>query len=878
MHIELLLQVVFCLHHYFLILTETVNYREGMEGIAPCLFSEMFRIIGTITVFACLSLLGIGYPTQVKAGSQFEHANATSLPTINICDKTELYLEPNLTSGAAAVLLLAGENNKNRECSLTARVENRETVQLGIIHLQTVLDYSSNYVYIETSPNNSYACENHIVTFPSNWSQDCFVSLIGNFTINIKGDSRLTFQATWLIHPQPNCLDVVKLAQNTPHTSSGDEDYEQCPKPIAFNKVVYCQVYKDFHEYYRPLTNITACNFTCPINSSCTLGHQTITASYVVGNSENTLLIFPDVHKIIALYWAERQINSLNLGAFDDFYYLEILWLHSNKLIEIYPGLFNSLTKLRALYFSYQTINEIRPGNVFNDLQSLERLYLHSNDIKHLQADLFHGLTRLTILYLHDNHLTELHPSLFADLTRVVFISLNINLIQKLPSQLFKSGVSLQVLNLANNHLTTFESDIFQTSNALKNLDLRGNDLKWIDKNAFKGIHNITKVLVDDYSTCCFVKSAQCYATNPKPVYLTCERLLSNQGLRISMWVLGFGALFGNLLIIMHWVSRWRRNSLKDDQFLLMVNLSLSDLLMGFYLLILTSVDAYYADYFPSFAEKWRQSILCKVAGSLSVFSSQGSVFFITLISMDRFISVKYPFSRFRLRKRPLKIVIVLLWISAFLIAVVPTCLPNISPDVYDVSEVCIGLPMSRKLILSSETHIVQASHYNWDKVNVDVADIVGSKPGMYYAIAIFIVLNLTCFLMVAFCYIQIFITANKSRVKSGRSQASEADIRMAINMSAVVLTDFCCWVPIIIICILVQSGLIVVSPVMYAWTVAFILPINSAVNPIVYSGVTKIVNAKWLKWQFAANKGTGDTSNVHMKSISKTDSSTNNF
>ena len=123
---------------------------------------------------------------------------------------------------------------------------------------------------------------------------------------------------------------------------------------------------------------------------------------------------------------------------------------------------------------------------------------------------------------------------------------------------------------------------------------------------------------------------------------------------------------------------------------------------------------------------------------------------------------------------------------------------------------------------------------------------------------------------MVAFCYIQIFITAKKSRVRCGKSQQSEADIRMAINMSAVVLTDFCCWVPIIFTCILVQCGLVVVSPVMYAWTVAFILPINSSLNPVVYSGVTKLVNMKWLKSQFVANKETENPSDIDMKNMSK--------
>ena len=810
-----------------------------------CLFPKICCIL-IVTFFSCLGT------TLVKGDSELEYENGT-LWTVNICEIKELNLGPNVTT--RSVLLYTGEKNNTGECSVTVKVV-EGTVQFGI-HLQSVFDYSSNYVYIDTSPNNSNGYyDGRIVAFPTDWD-NCFITLTDDFKIYLKGDSRVTLQVS-------NPTNPVGLTKNvTHHIPDEDKGNETCTQPMIFKNVVYCHLYEEFEEYYRPITNITACDFICPINASCVLDHRTITTSYPNNSSQyNSLLIYPEIHKVTSLFWAERRINALTLDTFDGFHNLETLFLFRNRLIEIYPGLFNSLIKLRALYL-YQTINEIRPGNVFNDLSNLERLYLEKNGLRHLEADVFKGLTRLTVLRLHKNYLTELHPSLFADLTRVYFLSLNENMIRKLSSQLFKSGVSLQILKLADNHLTTLESDIFQACEALENLDLRGNDLKWIEKTAFRGIHNTTKILVDDYGTCCFVTSTECYAVNPKPVYLTCERLLSKQLMRIIMWVLGFGALFSNVLILIHWLSNWRRNQIKENHFLLMTNLSLSDFLMGIYLLILTSVDAYYADFFPAFAEKWRQSGLCKVAGTLSVLSSQGSVFFITLISFDRYMSIKYPFSQFRLQKRSLKLVIIMLWISAFLIAAVPTFLSNVNPDVYDVSEVCIGLPLSRKLILSNDTHTVRNGHNAGITVDVTVPDIIGTKPGMYYSMAIFIVLNLTCFLVVAFCYIQIFITVRKSHAKSGRSKQSEADLRMAINMSAVVLTDFCCWVPIIITCILVQCGLVVVSPVMYAWTVAFILPINSSVNPVVYSGVTKIMDANCLKWQFSKNKDTNMTRNA---------------
>ena len=61
----------------------------------------------------------------------------------------------------------------------------------------------------------------------------------------------------------------------------------------------------------------------------------------------------------------------------------------------------------------------------------------------------------------------------------------------------------------------------------------------------------------------------------------------------------------------------------------------------------------------------------------------------------------------------------------------------------------------------------------------------------------------------------------------------------MAVRMSAIVLTDFCTWVPLIFLCILVQVDIIVVNPVVYAWTVAFIIPIKSAINPFIYTLIT---------------------------------------
>ena len=93
--------------------------------------------------------------------------------------------------------------------------------------------------------------------------------------------------------------------------------------------------------------------------------------------------------------------------------------------------------------------------------------------------------------------------------------------------------------------------------------------------------------------------------------------------------------------------------------------------------------------------------------------------------------------------------------------------------------------------------------------------------------------------------YLIIFKTAKESVRKTGRKQHEIEEIRMAIRMSAVVLKDFCTWVLLILVCILVQADVIMVDPVVYAWTVAFIFPINSAINPFLYTLISLLYKRK---------------------------------
>ena len=110
---------------------------------------------------------------------------------------------------------------------------------------------------------------------------------------------------------------------------------------------------------------------------------------------------------------------------------------------------------------------------------------------------------------------------------------------------------------------------------------------------------------------------------------------------------------------------------------------------------------------------------------------------------------------------------------------------------------------------------------------------IVSYKLATYFTLMVFIGVNLVCFGLVAFFYVQIFICARKSGQRAGRKSDEKQEIRRAMKMSVIVLTDFSTWVPLLVVCILVQSNVIKVNPLTYAWTVAFYFADQFSYQPI---------------------------------------------
>ena len=353
--------------------------------------------------------------------------------------------------------------------------------------------------------------------------------------------------------------------------------------------------------------------------------------------------LFNNQRELGWLYLNNNYLESLPADLFNGLQYLDELHLQYNQLMSLPLGLFNGLSKLRSIFLRNNKIVFLPPG-VFNGMYELQNLYLQNNNLGLLPAGLFHDLDKLVILRLDNNSLVSLPSILFETNRFLQTLYLSDNQLQFISFHLLDNLVNLEFLDLSNNRLTHILR-LGQITH-LSTLNLVRNPLTGITFENFDGVPDTVTLVVDQSVVCvCYMNSSDtCYNTKDRSPYLTCSSLLSSTVLSMFTWILGICATVGNVFVLWWKQSKYegRKNKV---QFILLSNLALSDLLMGIYMIIIASADAYYRKHFPMNAEEWRSGSLCRIASTLAFTSSEASVFFVTLISIDRFINIKFPYA-----------------------------------------------------------------------------------------------------------------------------------------------------------------------------------------------------------------------------------------
>ncbi|RZF37907.1 hypothetical protein LSTR_LSTR005407 [Laodelphax striatellus] len=260
-------------------------------------------------------------------------------------------------------------------------------------------------------------------------------------------------------------------------------------------------------------------------------------------------------------------------------------------------------------------------------------------------------------------------------------------------------------------------------------------------------------------------------------------------------------------------------------------SLAVSDFLIGLYLLAIAYHDFIYREVYNREAHSWMTSWKCTMIGILAMTSSEVSVLILVFMSIERFLSIVDTFGVKRgLTLKKAMVSTAAIWMVGIFIAIVPVILWRGKSRFYGTNGLCFPL------------HIDDPFFIGWQ-----------------YSAFIFLGINMFGLLLMSFFYGRIFLSISKTR-KATPVNVKEYDL--VIRCFFFVIADAVCWLPIFILKILAFLK-IPISADLYAWVVVFILPVNSAVNPILYTFTTqryrnfffKVVQTRRVDlWQLSSN------------------------
>ncbi|XP_010834410.1 PREDICTED: relaxin receptor 1 [Bison bison bison] len=430
------------------------------------------------------------------------------------------------------------------------------------------------------------------------------------------------------------------------------------------------------------------------------------------------------------------------------------------------------------------------PPNVFKRYHGLQTLCLQNNKIRSVSVYAFRGLYSLTKLYLSHNRITLLKPGVFEDLHRLEWLIIEDNHLNRISPLTFYGLNSLILLVLMNNVLTRLpDKSLCQHMPRLHWLDFEGNHIHNLRNLTFISCSNLT-VLVMRKNKINHL-SENTFAPLQKLDELD---LGSNKIENLSPHIFKDLKELSQLNLSYNPIQTIQANQF--DNLIKLKSLSLegieiSNIQQRMFRPLMNLSYIYFKRFqYCGYAPHVR---ICKP-------NTDG------LSSLEDLLA--------SIIQR------VFVWVVSAV-----TCFGNIFV-------ICMRpyIRSENKLHAMSIISLCSKGMFVW-------------KECSYLLIIIYVFLigiNLAAFIIIVFSYGSMFYSIHQSAITANeiRNQVKKEMI-LAKRFFFIVFTDALCWIPIFILKFL--SLLQVEIPgTITSWVVIFILPINSALNPILYTLTTR--------------------------------------
>ncbi|OQR78338.1 follicle-stimulating hormone receptor-like [Tropilaelaps mercedesae] len=165
-----------------------------------------------------------------------------------------------------------------------------------------------------------------------------------------------------------------------------------------------------------------------------------------------------------------------------------------------------------------------------------------------------------------------------------------------------------------------------------------------------------------------------------------CEDVMGTRSLRVAVWFVVLPAVVGNLAVMVVLMSSRFRMTVSK---FLMCNLAFADLCMGVYLLMIAIEDVSTIGSYFNHAIQWQHGTGCKIAGFLTVFASELSIYTLTTITLERWYAITYTIHlNRRLKVRTAAKIMAVGWTYAAIVA----SLPLLGVSGYTKTSICIPM------------------------------------------------------------------------------------------------------------------------------------------------------------------------------------------
>ena len=300
--------------------------------------------------------------------------------------------------------------------------------------------------------------------------------------------------------------------------------------------------------------------------------------------------------------------------------------------------------------------------------------------------------------------------------------------------------------------------------------------------------------------------------------------MIKNEILRYVVWVVFVGIFGGNTISL---ILRIVYRDISFVQNILILNLNIGDFFMGYYIAVAVYKDLLWRGDYYLHDYEWRSSVACQSFGSIALMSSEVCVLTLAMITYDRRGKIVNGLHHNPMKRRTVWLVVIMIWLISLTIAIVPAVVKSYFYDkdkgegYYGTNGLCLPLQLP------------------------------GEKdPAWEYCLAIFGVFNFLVACYMAWAYCTIFYASYVSARNSGNVQRMRGESIMALRLVAIVFTDILCWFPIAILIYLSMAGIISdTENILYAWFSICVAPINSAINPFIYTITSPFFWPKFKDW-----------------------------